>query len=164
MFAEAKRFSASGFVLVESFIEGVEVPVEGCVVSGKYRTLAIGERQDFSGAQGIPAKATYCPYDPENPAHSALDSVVRAYVERSGAVDGITHAELMLTASNDATLVEIVFAAAPRSSAPTSSPPSADSLLENTHPFLFRNNNRPNVKPGHTGHNAGFNISGRTGP
>ena len=39
--------------------------------------------------------------------HSALDSVVRAYVERSGAVDGITHAELMLTASNDATLVEI---------------------------------------------------------
>ena len=107
MFSEAKRFSASGSVLVESFIEGVEVPVEGCVVSGQYRTLTIGERQDFAGARGIPAKATYRPYDPKNPAHSALDSVVRTYVERSGVENGITHAELMLTVSNEATLVEI---------------------------------------------------------
>ena len=107
MFEEAKRFSASGAVMVESFIEGVEVPVEGCVSGGEYRTLAIGDRQDFEGAPGIPAKATYVPFDPNNPAHQTLDSSVRTYVEQSGAADGITHAEVMLTTSNDATLVEI---------------------------------------------------------
>ena len=159
MFAEAKRFSASGFVLVESFIEGVEVPVEGCVVSGKYRTLAIGERQDFSGAKGIPAKATYCPYDPENPAHSALDSVVRAYVERSGAVDGITHAELMLTASNDATLVEIALRGG-ASFISSHIVPAVSGFAVGEH--LIRSFSGTTTGPTssltHTGHNAGFHY------
>lgn len=106
LFEDARHHSASGSVMVESFLEGVEVPVEGCIADGRYRTLAIGSRRDFQGARGIPAQATYVPFNEEDSSHAALDWVVRKYVENSGVRSGITHAEVMV-GRNDAALVEI---------------------------------------------------------
>jgi len=107
MITTALKFSLSGTAIIESFLSGEEFPLEGYIENGVYRTLAIGSRKDFSHAPGIPASAEYRAFDPLKKQDAEMHAAIKNYVESSGVINGVTHAEIMWTDDADPAIVEI---------------------------------------------------------
>jgi biotin carboxylase len=92
--AQSLAFSNCGYLVVEKFVPGIELTVEGFASGGKHRTLAISSKKHFRTAI-----ASSLEYPPVNIPESILKEVTRvndAFVENSGLAFGITHAEYMV--------------------------------------------------------------------
>lgn len=103
----AMGFSKTGRVIVEEFIEGVEIPVEGVICGGKYQTLAIGTRRDFECAPGIPSKCDYVRFDLNIVQHAKLHATLDAFVRTTGVERGMTHAEVIASPDGLCYIVEV---------------------------------------------------------
>lgn len=84
------------YILVEEFIVGTELTVEGICCNGKHKTLAISGKKHFR--TGIASDLRYPAMLP-TAVETALIEENDRYVEHSGLEFGITHAEYMYVAS-----------------------------------------------------------------
>jgi len=106
LFAECLSFSNCGYSVVEGFVPGIELTVEGFASGGKHRTLAISSKKHFRTAI-----ASSLEYPPVNIPDSILAKVEQAndtFVENTGLNFGITHAEYMVVPeTGEVNLIEI---------------------------------------------------------
>ena len=97
--------SKDKLMLVERFVDGIEVTVEGICSQRKHRTLAISEKKHFR--TGIACDLQYpaeLPFDVE----AAIIRYNDQYVENSGLDFGITHSEYLYDSkTNKIYLIEI---------------------------------------------------------
>lgn len=106
LIAQSLAFSNCGYLVVEKFVPGIELTVEGFASQGKHRTLAISSKKHFRTAI-----ASSLEYPPVNIPESILKEVERVndmFVENSGLSFGITHAEYMVVPeTGEINLIEI---------------------------------------------------------
>lgn len=91
--ADALQYSFVKTAILEQFVEGVEVTVEGFCANGKHRVMAMSRKKHFK--MGIASTLTY----PANLAKHVEDAIIAAddrYVEQSGMEFGPTHAEYIV--------------------------------------------------------------------
>ena len=91
--ADALQYSFVKLAILEQFVEGQEVTVEGFCANGKHRVMAISRKKHFK--MGIASALTY----PANLSKQIEDAIIAAddrYVEQSGMEFGPTHAEYII--------------------------------------------------------------------
>lgn len=91
--ADALQYSFVKAAILEQFVEGVEVTVEGFCANSKHRVMAMSRKKHFK--MGIASTLTY----PANLAKHVEDAIIAAddrYVEQSGMEFGPTHAEYIV--------------------------------------------------------------------
>jgi biotin carboxylase len=91
-FKGAMRRSADGKILVEQFIKGTEVTVEGISLGGKNRTLAVSEKEHYNFNPCIARRLAYPAYLPKA-IFERIASNAETVVDLLGLQDGLTHAE-----------------------------------------------------------------------
>jgi biotin carboxylase len=104
-YADAARHTRSAAVLVEGFLNGTEVTVEGFCVNGEAFAVGISDKDHFRHRPEIANRLTY----PADFPPDVLDRIreVNALVVRAlGLKTGITHAEYMVVGS-EVYLIEI---------------------------------------------------------
>lgn len=102
----ARENSWSGDVLVEGWIDGIEVTVEAACYEGAVWTLGISDKEHYAHAPQVASRLAYPP---------AFDAEVRSAIERAnerviralGLRTGVTHAEYIVTERREVVLVEI---------------------------------------------------------
>ncbi len=85
-------FAPNGTFLIEEFIEGTEITVEGLVLGGRYRTLAISEKEHYAFDRCVARRLAYPPRFPET-LLERIRVVAEQVVTCLGLQDGLTHAE-----------------------------------------------------------------------
>ena len=83
---------------------GTEVTAEGFCSGGKHRTLAMSSKTHFR--PGIASSLLY-PADIKEDIYAAIQGINDKFVESSGMLFGITHAEYMIDANGNIFLIEI---------------------------------------------------------
>ena len=102
---DALLYSKENKCLVESFVDGYEITVEGYCSAGKHKTLAISKKKHFR--TGIASSLSYPAYLPKD-LEEQIITINDKYVENSGLIFGITHAEYMINESEkEINLIEI---------------------------------------------------------
>jgi biotin carboxylase len=104
-FEAARRQTRAAGVLLEEFLPGREVTVEGLCLDGRYHTLAISDKEHYAHRPEVACRLTYPPAFPDEVTariRRMNEDVVRALRLRNG----ITHAEYMVDGGRVA-LVEI---------------------------------------------------------
>ena len=90
---DALQYSFVKTAILERFVEGVEVTVEGFCANGKHRVMAMSKKKHFK--MGIASTLTY----PADISKTMIDKLIAAdnrYVEQSGLEFGPTHAEYII--------------------------------------------------------------------
>jgi len=87
----ASAGSRSGRVVLEEFVPGGEVTVNGFCVDGRHLVVGVNDRQHFEGAHGVAQRHVYPAPDSE-PAAAAATAAVRAL----GIADGPTYVQVMM--------------------------------------------------------------------
>ena len=100
------RNPASRSVLVESFLPGVEVALEGLLDSGDLTTLAIFDKPDPLDGPFFEETIYVTPSRLESSKHQAIERAVEAAVKAVGLRSGPIHAEVRLD-GHDAYVLEI---------------------------------------------------------
>lgn len=95
-FAEARSASHSGTVILERFVEGVEIIVDGFCVDGESLVLGIARKFPYADNPTVSSRILYesehtLPY----PRHQ-VESSARAMISAMGLRNGIFHAEFIL--------------------------------------------------------------------
>ena len=91
-FADTLSHSQAGSILVESFIDGPEIAVEGFSVHGRFHLLAVSEKSHYDSNRCLDRRVTFPPrYSEATLAGIAATSAI--VVETLGLQDGISHAE-----------------------------------------------------------------------
>ncbi len=93
---EAFRFSREGRILVEEYLEGTEVTVEGCRYAGETHLLALSTKRHTPPPHIIAINLDFPPPFPKE----TLDEIERTYnslVDALGIVSGSIHGELIVT-------------------------------------------------------------------
>lgn len=103
-FTEALRYTSCGYIIAEKHIMGTEVTAEGFCSGGKHRTLAMSSKTHFR--PGIASSLLY-PADIKEDIYAAIQGINDKFVESSGMLFGITHAEYMIDANGNIFLIEI---------------------------------------------------------
>ncbi len=88
----SQGFSKSREVIVEEFIGGVELTVEGFALEGKHCSLAISRKKHYRQNPMVAKQLYYSPDDPEI-SYQKLRTQHDRLVGRTGLKFGITHAE-----------------------------------------------------------------------
>lgn len=102
---DALKYSFSQKAIVERFVDGYEITVEGFCSAGKHQVLAISRKKHFK--TGVASCLTYPADIPLEIKNQIIDCDNR-YVEQSGLVFGPTHAEYIINeTTGDFWLVEI---------------------------------------------------------
>jgi biotin carboxylase len=104
-FTDARRFTRQPTVLVEEFLRGTEVTVEGLMMGGRYHTLAISDKDHFPHRPEVASRLTY-PGDFPPATLARIRATNEAVVRALGLPVGVTHAEYMVDGDRVA-LVEI---------------------------------------------------------
>ncbi len=105
-FFDAILNSNSREVLVEEYIEGTHVTVDGCVdQQGGHHNLAIATKKVTSGDKPIITEVHYPAQLSEEIVQDVLDSNSRV-IEALGITDGLTHSEYIVDAKGNCFLVE----------------------------------------------------------
>lgn len=91
--ADALQYSFVKTAILEQFVEGVEVTVEGFCANGKHRVMAMSRKTHFK--MGIASTLTY-PANLSKKIEDAIIAVDNRYVEQSGMEFGPTHAEYIV--------------------------------------------------------------------
>lgn len=97
-YLQSRSFSKSGRVIVQEFVEGDMVTMEGVCSGHKHRTLATSKKDGYF-RPGINTGVRY----PSSVPAETLDKLVRAndaYVEASGLKFGLTHSEYIIDGDN----------------------------------------------------------------
>ncbi len=92
---ESLQQSRDGKLLVEEFINGIEITVEGYSLAGRYYPLAISEKEHYPHSPCVARKLAYPPRFTAE-ALSAIRLNAAWVVEGLGLVEGISHAEYRL--------------------------------------------------------------------
>ena len=101
----ALKESREKFLLVEKYVDGIELTVEGICSNKKHRSLAISEKKHFR--MGIASELKY-PAELPSDVESAIICFNDQYVESSGLDFGITHSEYIYNSiTNKICLIEI---------------------------------------------------------
>ena len=91
-FEETRKISADGKILIEEFIEGIEITVEAFSIRGKCHILAISEKEHYPHNECIASRLAYPPrFSPL--AITNIRKIAARVVETLGLVNGISHAE-----------------------------------------------------------------------
>lgn len=102
---DALQYSFIGEAILEQFLTGYEITVDGFCAYGKHQVLAISKKKHFK--TGIASTLTYPAPLPEELEERIIQTDNR-YVEESGLMFGPTHAEYMVDEEKDEfSLVEI---------------------------------------------------------
>jgi biotin carboxylase len=102
---DARRFTKKPTVLVEEFLRGTEITVEGLAMGGGYTTLAISDKDHFPHRPEVANRLTY-PGAFDERVTQAIRETNEAVVRTLGLHCGVTHAEYMVDGGTVA-LVEI---------------------------------------------------------
>ncbi|MBI5477261.1 MAG: ATP-grasp domain-containing protein [Deltaproteobacteria bacterium] len=103
--ADARRFTRQPTVLVEEFLRGTEITVEGLMMGGQYHTLAISDKDHFPHRPEVANRLTY-PGAFDERVLQTIRATNEAVVRTLGLPTGVTHAEYMVDGGRVA-LVEI---------------------------------------------------------
>jgi carbamoyl-phosphate synthase large subunit len=103
--AEAARFSGGEGILVEGFLDGVEVTVEGFCIDGEPYVAGISDKSHFAHRPEVASRLTY-PADAPPATLETIRATNHAVVQALGMETGITHAEYMVV-GDTVYLVEI---------------------------------------------------------
>lgn len=96
LFETSVRFSKTKLVIVQDFIDGEMVTLEGVCSGGKHRTIAVSKKTGYF-KPGINHGVRY-PYD--SPLIEAITNTNDTYVEKSGMEFGLTHSEYIINGDN----------------------------------------------------------------
>ena len=92
-FNDAVAFSkVDAAVICEEYIEGTEFTVDGVVINGKHRSLAISEKKHYEYNKNIACELFFSTYNPSF-SYDVLREQNDKYVEETGLPFGFTHAE-----------------------------------------------------------------------
>lgn len=104
-FVESLKYSNSGYIISEKYIEGYEITVEGFASNYKHEIFAISRKKHFR--TGIASALEY-PANLSKPIFEKIRQFNNSFVEKSGLKFGITHAEYIIDEKNNKTyLIEI---------------------------------------------------------
>lgn len=98
-FAASINESRDGRILVEEFIDGTEVTVEGFSLAGKCRALAISEKEHYSFNSCVARRLAYPPRF-ETKTLERIRETSEAVVNTLGLRDGISHGEYRVRDGN----------------------------------------------------------------
>lgn len=105
LYSEAIMFSRQRQALVEGFLDGIEVTVEGCSVDGQAFVIGISDKDHFQHRPEVASRLTY-PADLPPHLLTRIREVNAAVVSALGLCTGITHAEYMVV-NGEIYLIEI---------------------------------------------------------
>jgi biotin carboxylase len=91
-FPESMVHSHDGKILVEDFIQGPEITVEGLCLKSRFQVLAVSEKEHYSFNDCIARRLSYPPRYSEARMANIVETATRV-VESLGLEDGISHAE-----------------------------------------------------------------------
>jgi biotin carboxylase len=95
-FADSLKESHDGRILIEEFVEGTEVTVEGFSLEGKCTVLAISEKEHYSFNPCVARRLAYPPrFEPET--LRRIRETNEKAVDTLGLQDGISHAEYRMS-------------------------------------------------------------------
>jgi Biotin carboxylase len=91
-YADTINFSRTNQVLIEEYINGIELTVEGFKTKSKHFSLAVSEKEHYKNAQMVANKLFYSPSN-DYIDYEELKIINNKLVESMGLPFGITHAE-----------------------------------------------------------------------
>jgi biotin carboxylase len=94
-FTDSQAHSQDGRILVERFIEGPEITVEGLCLGGKFQVLAVSEKEHYGFNPCVARRLSYPPRYGDARMARIIETATTV-VEGLGLVDGISHAEYRL--------------------------------------------------------------------
>jgi biotin carboxylase len=94
-YPETLRHAADGRILVEEFVDGLEITVEGYCHGGRFYLLAVSEKAHFAHQVCVARRLAYPPRLPANVLERIERDAARV-VEGLGLREGISHAEYRL--------------------------------------------------------------------
>ena len=97
--------SAKKAVIIEEFIEGTELTVEGFSVNGTHHILAISDKFKPEGSYRVATQLAY-PADISSEQETEIINLIKAVYDAAGVDNTPTHSEIILT-SNGPKIVEI---------------------------------------------------------
>ena len=104
---DALRNSHSRFVLVEQFIEGVHITIDGyCFPKAGHRSLSLATKRMLGGRRQVAIEIIYPGELPEPLAAEAIAANDRV-IEAMGFSFGMTHAEYMIDSAGQVHLIEV---------------------------------------------------------
>lgn len=104
-YTDAARFTRADAVLVEGFLNGVEITVEALCIDGEVLIVGISDKDHFPHRPEVASRLTY-PADFSPQMFERIREVNQRAVKALGMKTGITHAEYMVVGS-EVYLVEI---------------------------------------------------------
>jgi len=102
----AFRFSKSGKIIVESFMEGIEFTVEVFVIHSVVNVLAVTEKKKVEGTKGTVASELATTDRPAKIVEEIRNAVIEAF-KALNYTDGPGHAEIILKKDGSLGLVEV---------------------------------------------------------
>jgi biotin carboxylase len=96
-FTQAKAASHSGDIIVEQFMEGTEMTVEGLSSGGKHRILAMSDKKRIPFPYCVSIDLTYPPHFSRESLDKTRDLIISA-LDALGINMGASHSEVMMTA------------------------------------------------------------------
>ncbi len=94
-FADAQRHSRQSGILIEEFLPGIEITVEGLCLNGEYFTLGISDKEHFLHRPEVACRLTYpAAFSPS--VMQRIEQTNAAVVRALGLQNGVTHAEYMV--------------------------------------------------------------------
>jgi carbamoyl-phosphate synthase large subunit len=94
-FAETVVHSQDGKILLERFIDGPEITVEGLCLDRRFHVLAVSEKEHYSFNPCVARRLSYPPRYSEARMRNIMETATTV-VQSLGLQDGITHAEYRL--------------------------------------------------------------------
>lgn len=104
--AFASPFARNGRMILESYLEGIEITVEGLVVNGRYTTLAASDKEKPPLRSRVATSLNYPAFfDISIMRH--VDEIIEKAVACFDLTHSAVHAELIITPENEPMLVEL---------------------------------------------------------
>ncbi|MGO8754183.1 MAG: ATP-grasp domain-containing protein [Gallionellaceae bacterium] len=94
-FALAKRFCRSGGVLIEAYVEGVEIIVDGFVVGSNPQILGLAYKVPYADNVTVSSRIHY-PGGQRPPNYARINVTTRSILTALGLRNGVFHAEFIL--------------------------------------------------------------------
>ncbi|WP_312432441.1 ATP-grasp domain-containing protein [Achromobacter sp.] len=92
-FADSMVFSKDGSLLIEAFVDGIEVTVEGLSIDGQFHVLAISEKEHYSFNPCVAKRLSYPPVSFDAATLARIKDTATTVVRTLGLDTGLSHAE-----------------------------------------------------------------------
>ncbi|MPS79492.1 MAG: ATP-grasp domain-containing protein [Achromobacter sp.] len=92
-FNECLAFSTDGELLLESFVDGIEVTVEGLSINGQFHALAVSEKEHYAFNPCVAKRLSYPPTSFDSATLSRIVETAATVVGTLGLDTGLSHAE-----------------------------------------------------------------------